>query len=289
MTQEIHTPRVSVLMPVYNTPEPWLREAIESILRQTYTDFELLLGDDCSTSPHVKEVIASYQDPRIRYICNAHNTGCAGMVNLLFREARGVYWARLDSDDVAMPQRLEKQVAYLDAHPEVGACSSWFAHMDTGEVIRVPEDDWSIRQRLCMDCCICNGSMMYRADVMRRHQVQYDPEFPKSDDWALFRRLMPLTHFGAVPEPLFLFRPSPHSMSRRNKEEMLRDAYILQQRIRRENPEVWNSLRDRMETITRYRLFGWLPFLTIRRCGNITTCRLFSCITLYTSRAKYRV
>lgn len=287
MSTPTDTPAVSVLMPVYNTPEPWLREAIDSILNQTFTDFELLLGDDCSTDPHVKEVIDSYTDPRIRYIRNERNTGCAGMANKLFREARGKYWARLDSDDTAMPQRLEKQVAYLETHPEVGVCSSWFSHMDTGEIIRIPEDDRSLRQGLCMSCLVCNGSIMYRASVMREHDMQYDPEFPKSDDWALLRRLLRVTKLGAVQEPLFAFRPSPNSMSRSNKEVMLKDAYILQQRIRRENPEAWNELRDRMTTITRYRLFGLIPFLTITRCGNVASCKLFSCITLWTSRDKF--
>ncbi len=280
-------PAVSVLMPVYNTPEPWLREAIDSILNQSFTDFELLLGDDCSTAPHVKEVIDSYTDPRIRYIRNERNTGCAGMANKLFREARGRYWARLDSDDTAMPQRLEKQVAFLEAHPEVGVCGCWFTHMDTGEVFRVPEDDFSLRQGLCMSCLVCNGSIMYRASVMREHDMQYDPEFPKSDDWALLRRLLRVTKLGAVQEPLFAIRPSPNSMSRRNKDVMLKDAYILQQRIRRENPEAWNELRDRMTTVTRYRLFGLIPFLTITRCGNVASCKLFSCITLWTSRDKF--
>lgn len=287
MSTPTDTPAVSVLMPVYNTPEPWLREAIDSIFNQTFTDFELLLGDDCSTDPHVKEVIDSYTDPRIRYIRNERNTGCAGMANKLFREARGKYWARLDSDDTAMPQRLEKQVEYLETHPEVGVCSSWFSHMDTGEIIRIPEDDRSLRQGLCMSCLVCNGSIMYRASVMREHDMQYDPEFPKSDDWALLRRLLRVTKLGAVQEPLFAFRPSPNSMSRSNKEVMLKDAYILQQRIRRENPEAWNELRDRMTTITRYRLFGLIPFLTITRCGNVASCKLFSCITLWTSRDKF--
>lgn len=282
-------PTVSVLMPVYNTPENWLREAIDSILHQTYGDFELLLGDDCSTDPHVKEVIDSYTDPRIRYIRNERNTGCAGMANVLFREARGRFWARLDSDDTAMPRRLEKQVAFLEAHPEVGVCSSWFTHMDTGEVIRIPEDDLSLRQELCMSCVMCNGSLMYRASVMREHAIQYDPEFPKSDDWALLRRLMRITRLGAVQEPLFAFRPSANSMSRSNKKVMLKDAYILQQRIRRENPEAWNALRDRMTTVTRYRLFGLIPILTVTRCGNVSTGRLFSCITLWTSRDKFRI
>ncbi len=283
------SPTVSVLMPVYNTREEWLRAAIESILNQTYGDFELLLGDDSSTDPHVKEVIDSYTDPRIRYIRNERNTGCAGMANVLFREARGKYWARLDSDDTAMPRRLEKQVAFLEAHPEVGVCSSWFTHMDTGEIIRIPEDDLSLRQELCMSCAMCNGSLMYRASVMREHKIQYDPEFPKSDDWALLRRLMRITKLGAVQEPLFAFRPSPNSMSRSNKEVMLHDAYILQQRIRRENPEAWGSLQDRMITTTRYRLFGLIPFLTVIRSGNVKTCKLFSCITLWSSRDKFRM
>lgn len=282
------SPAVSVLIPVYNTPEPWLRETIDSVLNQSFTDFELLLADDCSTDPNVRRVLQSYTDPRIRLIFNESNTGCAALTNRLFDTAKGKYWMRLDSDDTIPPTRLEKQVNYLETHPQIGVCACWFSHMKTGEVFRIPEDDRSIRQALCISCIFPNSAVMYRASVLQEHHIRFDMEFPKSDDWALLRRLMPITGFGAVQEVLFHYRTSHNSFSRSNKEQMQRDAYILQQRIRRENPDVWNDICDRMVTITRYRLFGLIPFLTITRSGNETSCKLFSFFTLYTSRDKFR-
>lgn len=281
-------PTVSVLIPIYNTRAEWLRETIDSVLNQDLPDFELLLADDCSTQPEVREVLESYRDPRIRVMYNERNMGCAATTNKLFDMARGRYWMRLDADDTIPPSRLRKQVEHFETHPDIGVCACWFDHMATGEVFRIPEDDMAIRQILCISCIIPNSAAMYRASVMREHHIRFDMEFPMSDDWALLRRLLRVTKFGAVQEVLFHYRTSPHSFSRRSKVGMRRDTYILQQRIRRENPEAWNEIRDKIVTTRRYRLFGLIPFLTITKSGNETTCKLFSCITLYTTRDKFK-
>lgn len=281
-------PTVSVVMPIYNTREEWLREAIDSVLNQDLPDFELLLGDDCSTQPQVRTVLESYRDPRIRVLYNEKNMGCAATTNKLFSLARGRYWMRLDADDAIPAHRLRKQVEYFETHPDIGVCACWFKHMDADQVYRIPEDDMTIREKLCISCIIPNSAAMYRASVMKEHNIRYDLEFPMSDDWALLRRLLRVTKFGAVQEVLFHYRTSPHSFSRRSKLSMRRDTYILQQRIRRENPEAWNAIKDKIVTIRRYRLFGLIPFLTIIKSGNESTCKLFSCITLYTQRDKFK-
>lgn len=281
-------PTVSVVMPIYNTREEWLREAIDSVLNQDLPDFELLLGDDCSTQPQVRTVLESYHDPRIRVLFNEKNMGCAATTNKLFSMARGRYWMRLDADDSIPTHRLRKQVEYFETHPDIGVCACWFKHMGADQVYRIPEDDMTIREKLCISCIIPNSAAMYRASVMKEHNIRYDLEFPMSDDWALLRRLLRVTKFGAVQEVLFHYRTSPHSFSRRSKLSMRRDTYILQQRIRRENPEAWNEIQDKIVTTRRYRLFGLFPFLTIIKSGNESTCKLFSCITLYTTRDKFK-
>ena len=110
-------PRISVLMPVYNTRPEHLREAINSILAQTFTDFEFLILNDCSTDPAVEEVVKSYDDPRIIYAVNEHNLGISGSRNKLLDMAKGEYLAVMDHDDVSLPERLEKQAAFLDCIP----------------------------------------------------------------------------------------------------------------------------------------------------------------------------
>ena len=113
-------PRVSVLLPVYNTRPEHLREAIDSILAQTFADFELLILNDCSTNTDVEEVVKSYTDPRIVYAVNERNLGISPSRNRLLDMAQGEYLAVMDHDDISLPERFEKQVAFLDAHPDVG-------------------------------------------------------------------------------------------------------------------------------------------------------------------------
>ena len=107
-------------MPIWNTQEEHLREAMESILNQTYRDFEFLILNDSPDNTKLDEIVASYADPRIRYARNEKNVGITPSRNKLLQMAQGEYIAIFDHDDISEPQRLERQVAYLDAHPEVG-------------------------------------------------------------------------------------------------------------------------------------------------------------------------
>ena len=125
MTTKNDKPKVSVLMPVYNTKEEYLREAIESILNQTFRDFEFLIIDDGSTNG-AQAVIKSYQDERIRFVQNETNLGIFKTRNKLCAMARGEYVATFDSDDISLPTRLEKEVAYLDEHPDVSVVGAWY-------------------------------------------------------------------------------------------------------------------------------------------------------------------
>ena len=106
-------PRISVLMPVYNTRPEHLREAMDSILSQTFTDFEFLILNDASTDPRVEEVVKSFSDPRIVYAVNERNLGISGSRNRLLDMAKGEYLAVMDHDDFSFPTRLEKQLAFF--------------------------------------------------------------------------------------------------------------------------------------------------------------------------------
>ncbi len=111
-------PKVTVLLPVYNGAR-FLRQAIDSVLSQTWKDFELLVVNDGSTDG-TAAILESYSDPRIRILSNVQNIGLTLSLNKGLQSARGEYIARIDADDIALPIRLEKQVSYLDQHPEVG-------------------------------------------------------------------------------------------------------------------------------------------------------------------------
>ena len=127
-------PKVSVVMPAYNA-EAYIGAAMESILSQSFGDFEFLILNDCSTDG-TEAIIQSYDDPRIVYIKNEKNMGVAATLNKGLAAAQGEYIARMDADDFSLPQRFEKQVAYLDAHPEVvvlGTQVQFFSDRGDGE------------------------------------------------------------------------------------------------------------------------------------------------------------
>jgi len=121
-------PTVSVLMPVFNG-EQFLRPAMNSILNQTFTDFEFIIVDDGSTD-HSREILNSYTDSRVRLICNESNIGLTDSLNRGLEAASGNYIARMDQDDISLPERLAKQVAFMDSHPEVGVCGTWAKDID---------------------------------------------------------------------------------------------------------------------------------------------------------------
>ena len=120
-------PLISVILPAYNA-ERFLEEAIDSILAQTYKNFELIVLNDGSTD-RTEEIILSYNDPRIRYIKNESNLKLIKTLNKGIALARGKYIARMDADDISLPTRFEKEIEFMEIHPDIGVCSSKVIHL----------------------------------------------------------------------------------------------------------------------------------------------------------------
>lgn len=155
------TPLVSVVLCVYNQAA-YLAEAMESILRQTFTDFELIVVDDASTDSS-PEVIRRFSDLRVRYTRNEHNLGHAGSLNRGFALARGRYLAIMDSDDISLPERLAHQVAFLESHPDVALCGSWVETFGLRvEVRRFPTEPAALAAHLLMACPFSTPTIMLR-------------------------------------------------------------------------------------------------------------------------------
>ena len=168
-------PKVSVLTPVYNTQEEHLRACIESILNQTYTDFEFIILNDASTNSNVEAIVKSYQDSRIVYAVNDTNLGISPTRNKLIQMAKGEYLAVFDHDDISMPDRLAEEVAYLDSHPEVG-CVSGQAEVFGGKkgsgVWSVPEQNEAIQRKLLTASCVIHPACMLRKSVLEKYGIQ---------------------------------------------------------------------------------------------------------------------
>lgn len=204
--------KVTVLMTLYNKG-PYVAEAIHSILTNTFTDLELLVVDDGSTDGGLEKVKA-IADPRIRILESALNTGRAAAANRGFDEAHGEYIAILDADDQMHPDRLAKQVAFMDAHPEVGVCGSWLqAFGITDRILEKPSTDAEIRSRLLLGIPLTYGACMLRSSILKEHEIRCDPTWlsPGMDHLFLLKVGMH-SAYANIPEALTQYRVGEQNM-----------------------------------------------------------------------------
>ena len=202
-------PKISVLFPVGNR-EIYLREAIESVLAQSFTDFEFLIIKD-GLGPNVESIIDSYCDKRIRTIKLPINLGLSTALNTGLRVAETPYIALMDSDDVAMPDRFARQYDYMERHPGVTVCGSNFIKIfSDGQRYphRYPETDALIKARMILvDSAIHNPTVMYRTEFVRKYRLQYDANFPRSQDYRFYVEMMRKgATFYCLQEELLLYR-----------------------------------------------------------------------------------
>ena len=282
-------PKVSVLTPLYNTNEAHLREAIESVLNQTYSDFELLLLNDSPDNTRLDEIVASYQDSRIRYIRNERNMGIIPSRNKLIQLAQGEYLAIFDHDDFCEPTRLEKQAAYLDSHPEVGVVGSWVQEFPNGSQVRYPEHDEEIRMGLMYGCVVAHSAAMVRRSLLEQTGICYEERFSPSEDYALWCRLIPHTRFHNLPEVLFKYRLYEGNTSKSQASKMEKATYAIRAFVETDNPSLHREYLSRAEHVTRIRLFGFLPLITLRRRGIRQKVYLFDCIPLLTCKTTIKM
>ncbi|MBQ3239676.1 MAG: glycosyltransferase [Akkermansia sp.] len=277
--------KVSVLMPIFKTPEVYLREAVESVLGQTFKDFEFLILNDSPANTELDTIIASYEDERIRYIRNEENIGIAASRNKLLELAQGEYIAVLDHDDIALPERLEKQAGYLDSHPEIGVVGCRVREVPSGKHVTYPEEDLDIRLGLMWGCVIPHTGAMIRRSVLQQSGVRYESIFSPSEDYALWCRLIPHTHFHNLQEELACYRKHAINTSICQSEQMKKTTFAVRAMVATANPmlyQMYLMCATHTETI---RLFGVLPILKRVRCGIRERVYLFEFLLLYTRKS----
>ena len=207
---------VTVLMPVFNG-ELFLKEAIESILHQTYTNIEFLIINDGSTDKTL-DIINLYDDKRIRLISFEKNQGLITILNVGLREAKGKYIARMDADDVAYPERIEKQFEVFKKYPELTICST---HMSTNKKSSVyfksilNSDE--IKSRLLFDNLICHPTVMYKSALFIDSSHHYKMEFPHAEDYALWLDFIEKGKFYIIPKTLLKYREHNAQISKTNR------------------------------------------------------------------------
>ena len=198
-------PKISVLMPVYKTPESYLKEAIESILNQTFTDFEFLILDDCPEQS-VERIVKFYRDERIKYYKNEKNLGISASRNRLMDLAKGEYLAVMDHDDIALPERLAKEIAFLEAHSDVGVVGTWYERFPNKKVKKKYVINSQIERDLMSNCSILHPSAMIRKSVLLENNIRYEAEFSPAEDYMLWVRLIGKTKFANIPKVLLKYR-----------------------------------------------------------------------------------
>jgi glycosyltransferase involved in cell wall biosynthesis len=218
---------LTVLMTVYNG-EAYLREAVESILNQTYRDFKFLILDNASTDSS-REIIRSYDDPRIQLVALPENIGQVAALNKGLDMIDTPLVARMDADDISLPRRFERQVAFMAVHPEIGVCGTFtevFSHQDKKETLyRWPTKPEDIKVKLMFECCLPHPGVMLRKTFFDRYGLRYDEKIGHSFDWELWQRAG--DHFGLANLPEFHLRYRFHPENESKKTSNLQEAAAL--------------------------------------------------------------
>ena len=234
--------RVTVLLATHND-EPFLGAAIDSVLAQTFSDFELLIVLDASTD-RSREIIERYDDPRIRLLLNETNIGLGASLNRGLAIITSEYVARLDGNDLCFPERLARQVAYLDAHPEVAAAGSQATLIDIAGrrvgVVHRPTTELGMRWHRIFGSPLVHSSVMFRTAIVWDVLGGYDERFRFGEDFDLWRRLAKGHGIRNLAETLVAYRDDPASMTGAPNHPA-RDGYSA-----KKAPMVYENLREEL-------------------------------------------
>jgi glycosyltransferase involved in cell wall biosynthesis len=225
-------PTVSVVMPAYNTAK-YLKNAIESVLQQTFADFEFIIVDDCSTDG-TGAIADEYAkgDSRVVVLHNEKNIGVTRSRNRGLDAAKGEFIAKMDADDMSYPQRFEKQVAYLRSNPNICMVSTSYERIDeTGAVIgpivlNFGKDE--LRKMMIAENYVCHGTVMYRREPVMR-LGKYREKILISEDYDLWLRMIEKYEIAQIPDILYKFRISEGSLSSKHASEMTEYNRLVKQ------------------------------------------------------------
>lgn len=206
-------------MPTYNVA-PYVKEAIDSVLQQTYNDFELLIIDDCSTDDTIS-VVRDINDPRIRIVQNDKNVGLAENLNRGLSRITTEYVARMDGDDIAEPFWLEREVAILDSHHDIGICSVGFERFGTVKsLVRFPEQHEDCMANMLFECSVIVPT--FRMSLYRDYGLRYSTDAFPAEDYRFWAECLRVTRIYNIQETLFHYRMHPTQICTARREEQQR-------------------------------------------------------------------
>ena len=283
--------KVSVLMPIFKTKEKYLRESIDSILNQTYTNFEFIILDDCPEDSREK-IIKEYKDNRIIYKKNDKNLGISASRNKLLNLAQGEYIAIFDHDDISVPERLEKQVGYLDTHPFVGVVSGQLEYI-VGEhyITKHPEFNLDIKKELMHRDIVAHTAMMIRKSLINQTGIHYESLYSPCEDYMLVLRLVEYTMFYNLQEVLVKYRNSEENTTHLQSQKMMDADALCRCFAYRKYPYLYKqkeniSNYDSNNTIYWIKIFDIIPLIKIKNKNNKTNVFLFGIIKIFSIKNK---
>lgn len=223
-------PKITVLMAVHNGGL-FLRQAVESILGQSFHDFELLIVDDASSDDSARSLVG-FKDGRIRLLNNKKQLGLSRSLNKGLEAARGKYVARMDHDDISASFRLKIQYDFMETHPKIDVLGSWAKTIGLGQeqTWRYPEKDEDIRSEFLFNSVLVHGSVMLRRVTFDRHQLRYDTKVTRAQDYELWTRAADKVSFANIPRVLIRYRIHPQQVGRTQAVEQQETADMVRGR-----------------------------------------------------------
>lgn len=215
---------VSVILPAYNAG-PFIAEAITSILNQTYTNFELIIINDCSTD-NTEEQILSFADKRIIYTKNEQNSGLIFNLNKGIELSKGKYLVRMDADDISMPHRIATQVEFMDNNPEIGISGTWFQSFGARDgVTKYEAGNDDIKIQMLFHCRFCHPSVIIRKKVITDYNFQFSTDYPHAEDYELWARMAFKTQFANIQKTLLKYRVHADSVTFKHAATQRKNSY----------------------------------------------------------------
>ena len=231
-----NNPKISVVMSIYERSD-YMYEAIESILSQTFSDFELIIVIEKSNSQKeiCDKIEKKYPDKRIKLICNEEKLGFAKSLNVGIEAAKGEYIARMDDDDISLPERFQKQVAFLDNNKNIDILGSYIKmFMNCNDECTVPTEYEELRVRALNETPIYHPTVMMRKQSLDQNNLRYSSEY-MTEDFDLWCRAIKILKFANIPEVLLLYRASGQNATATKADKVLKSHIDIVKRNFKEN------------------------------------------------------
>lgn len=223
--------KLTILMAAYNA-EKHLIETLDSIANQSNNNFNLLVVDDGSTD-NTLSILETYDDPRFYILVNEKNKHLVASLNRGLEVIKSEYIMRMDADDIMVPERIERQINFMETNPDVDICGSYLKYFgNRQEHIKLPISDEEIKANLPFHSIMPHATVVYRKKHLDEYQIRYSPKYIHMEDIDLWSRIFPYTRFAIIPETLYLYRwdgqniTDKNAHTRRNREEeFFKDLY----------------------------------------------------------------